>query len=324
MQKTYKVKKGDTYQSISKKLGIDPKQIISANKLKFPFRIKEGAILQLQTDTKKSSFKTKNIKKKIVSTPKKKIVPKIIKKSIKPVDKKGKKLVTKKSKSRAGSLKQTSKKTVARKTEPRFVSRNNKTVKTDINGSKVCFVLKTFLVLAGISIGILLIKFYISKDLINFKNSADLTGPSWYKNFDSNKDEKGQDEKVLDRFLDDVFVNTAPKKVGDNEKDDEKGKEEDKDIPVKEDIEIIILNGSGVKGKAGYFKNKLVTDNIKVIEVGNADNFKYNSTILQYPLSMSGKVILLETVLNEKGIRYKLQGKKDIEKITIIIGSDNI
>ena len=44
-----------------------------------------------------------------------------------------------------------------------------------------------------------------------------------------------------------------------------------------------MLNGNGAKGVASKAANTLESQGFKVVSVGNADNFDYDTTTIKYP-----------------------------------------
>ncbi|GIW62361.1 MAG: hypothetical protein KatS3mg090_0187 [Patescibacteria group bacterium] len=90
----------------------------------------------------------------------------------------------------------------------------------------------------------------------------------------------------------------------------------------KEEINIKILNGSGVRGQAGKLQNYLEEKGYSQIITGNADNFDYTQTEIQYKsenLMNAVKEDLKDLVSNPT---LKLLNDDSNADIVIIIGSD--
>lgn len=87
----------------------------------------------------------------------------------------------------------------------------------------------------------------------------------------------------------------------------------------KENISIIVLNGSGQEGVAKKAQDIILMAGYKVKSIGNADNYNYLNTVIQYTAKAKGEV---------ENIRSLLSGENEIQEIEnsqadaiIIIGS---
>jgi hypothetical protein len=67
----------------------------------------------------------------------------------------------------------------------------------------------------------------------------------------------------------------------------------------KSTIKVKVLNGSGIKGAAGIAKALLEEDGYEEVAVGNADNFDYEETEIQYKSEYLDLVDSLEAVLSD-------------------------
>ena len=89
-----------------------------------------------------------------------------------------------------------------------------------------------------------------------------------------------------------------------------------------QDIKVRVLNGSGIPGEAGRYKNILEEAKFEVIEVGNASFFDYDTTEIRYKEGNNTELDLvlenLEDVLTSEDF-LDADDKADIE---IIVGSN--
>ncbi len=92
----------------------------------------------------------------------------------------------------------------------------------------------------------------------------------------------------------------------------------------KEEIKIKILNGSGVKGKAGELRDILKEKGYQEILTGNADNFDYIQSELQVKKSQSAAAALIEKDLAEiiPDFKKMILDEEETADIIIVLGSD--
>lgn len=92
----------------------------------------------------------------------------------------------------------------------------------------------------------------------------------------------------------------------------------------KESLRIKVLNGSGTKGLASEVKNLLIEKGYEEILTDNADNFDYETTILQVKKSKKDIIDTLKEDLSEgvKSPEVETLDEDDPSDIIIIIGVD--
>mgnify|MGYP001194840501 CR=1 FL=1 len=86
--------------------------------------------------------------------------------------------------------------------------------------------------------------------------------------------------------------------------------------------EIEVLNGCGEAGIANLFTKFLRSEGYDVIEIKNADNFKYKETIILFHNEeIKGKAKVLSEILdiNQDNIKFS---KSSVWDLSLIIGSD--
>lgn len=93
---------------------------------------------------------------------------------------------------------------------------------------------------------------------------------------------------------------------------------------ITQPITITILNGSGIKGRAKLFRQKLTNDQIEVSQVGNADSFNYPDTIIKYPIEKLDDALVVKETFDNLNLKYSLKEGFDIDQVTVIIGKDNL
>jgi hypothetical protein len=92
----------------------------------------------------------------------------------------------------------------------------------------------------------------------------------------------------------------------------------------KEDINIKVLNGSGTAGKAGEFKTVLEEKGYKEIITGNADNYDYTKTEIQYKKEIESIVGTLKVDLKNivPKATYELLESSSAADLIITFGTD--
>lgn len=91
----------------------------------------------------------------------------------------------------------------------------------------------------------------------------------------------------------------------------------------KGDLSITILNGSGVAGLAGDLQSDLEDEDFKVESTKNADNFDYDTTLLQTKADVPDEFVqLLEDQLSDKygNVETEVLDENEDPDVLIIIG----
>ena len=86
--------------------------------------------------------------------------------------------------------------------------------------------------------------------------------------------------------------------------------------------EIEVLNGCGETGVANLFTKFLRSEGYDVIEIKNADNFKYKETIILFhnkEIQEKAKVLSEILNINQDNIKFN---KNSVWDLSLIIGSD--
>ena len=86
--------------------------------------------------------------------------------------------------------------------------------------------------------------------------------------------------------------------------------------------EIEVLNGCGETGVANLFTKFLRSEGYDVIEIKNADNFKYKETIILFhnkEIQEKAKVLSEILDINQDNIKFN---KNSVWDLSLIIGSD--
>ena len=86
--------------------------------------------------------------------------------------------------------------------------------------------------------------------------------------------------------------------------------------------EIEVLNGCGETGVANLFTKFLRSEGYDVIEIKNADNFKYKETIILFhnkEIQEKAKVLSKILDINQDNIKFN---KNSVWDLSLIIGSD--
>ena len=94
--------------------------------------------------------------------------------------------------------------------------------------------------------------------------------------------------------------------------------QEEDNLPA---IRVKVLNGSGFSGVANEMRNHLMKFNIDVIDVGNADRFIYNRTIIVVKRDDEQDLERLMRYTNIRRRTYALSNEAD-ESFQIIVGKD--
>ncbi len=93
------------------------------------------------------------------------------------------------------------------------------------------------------------------------------------------------------------------------------------DSPQEEEVielpDLIILNGGGVPGAAGRAEKLLEKAGFNIIELGNADNFNYQSTVIKYSESNEDSAKRIKELFSGS---VELELIDEAEKITVIVG----
>ncbi len=87
-------------------------------------------------------------------------------------------------------------------------------------------------------------------------------------------------------------------------------------------IKIAVLNGNGAKGVASKVANTLESQGFKVVSVGNADNFDYDTTTIKYPKDKRDDAEKIAKVLTQARLEEQIEADKSISLPTIIVGKD--
>ena len=92
----------------------------------------------------------------------------------------------------------------------------------------------------------------------------------------------------------------------------------------KDELKIKVLNGSGTAGKASEVKDLLKEKGYQEILTGNADNFDYEQTELQFKKSLSSSLTIIKNDLKDYVTKFKESTLSEDETadLVIIIGTD--
>lgn len=91
-------------------------------------------------------------------------------------------------------------------------------------------------------------------------------------------------------------------------------------LPEKSEISVVILNGSGKPGVAGQAKGALGGNDYVVDRLGNADNFRYDTTIIRYKKDME---TFAKEIMNVLKVEAELEENNQIEEeILVVLGAD--
>jgi hypothetical protein len=94
-------------------------------------------------------------------------------------------------------------------------------------------------------------------------------------------------------------------------------------LPFKGEVRLEILNGCGIKNAADWVARRIKGPGLMVTGTGNADNFKYDQTLLQTSV---GVPVVLEEVLDRLGLTkesvQQVQSLAPPNDAVLIVGKD--
>lgn len=94
-------------------------------------------------------------------------------------------------------------------------------------------------------------------------------------------------------------------------------------VPViipKSDFAIRILNGNGIRGEAGRVQNALQEKQFVIGETGNADNFSYQQTIIEYSIDYRAHAEEIEKTLQELGYNTQRAERPELNEVIVTLG----
>lgn len=115
---------------------------------------------------------------------------------------------------------------------------------------------------------------------------------------------------------------TTPSKTEDNIENNVDQQEEKTNNNISENIEIVVLNGSGTSGSANKAKEILEKNNILVSEIGNTNNL-YTKTTIYYTNENFSLVEKIQETLSNYNPKLEINTDfANIKKILVIIGNN--
>jgi murein DD-endopeptidase MepM/ murein hydrolase activator NlpD len=310
----YLIKKGDTFRTVSRQFGVSPKNLIALNNLKFPFNLKAGKLLLL-TDEKNKKQKATPTKK---APAKNKLKP-----TRRPKTKTNKKTI----KTAASKSKTTAKRKRLLPKQPPASTLVDpasypelETISEKLTPEKESnhWFLKSVLVIIAIIIGLILIRVYILNSPSNRFESKNKEyqhqeiSPQW------DTDQKTEQEYFKHKI---ESYQSAPEIAAPATIDP--AIEAESVLIETPPPRLIILNGSGKQGLAHNIKNKFSAKKIEIIKTGNADNFKYENTLIKYPIEKLDQALIIKGYCDELNLKYQMKESFDVEEVTMVIGQDN-
>ena len=94
---------------------------------------------------------------------------------------------------------------------------------------------------------------------------------------------------------------------------------------IREELKIKVLNGSGIRGKAGVVKDFLKAVGYEDILTGNAESFDYETTVIQYKKNQESiKDFVSEDIQSEieDTIKFEVLAEDEAADVVIIVGTD--